>query len=141
MGKSKRENGLRIWHLSALVMTSLCGLLGFSQSAFAVVTCKASTVYPKQTIVPGIAVSASYAGNDLPVGGIIQRQGITYSTPIGIYCNAAFKVPVAARITNSPSGAPVTMTTDRGTGPVYPTNVPGVGVAIYTTSQQVVQVP
>ncbi|MGR7254654.1 fimbrial protein [Klebsiella aerogenes] len=130
MYKLKKITGCHLRYLTGMVLI----LLSFSQSVYAVVNCKASTTYPPQTIVPGIAVSASYAGNDLPVGSIIQRQGITYSVPIGIYCDAAFDVPVAARITSTPSGAPITMTTDRGTGPVYPTNVPGVGVAVYTTS-------
>lgn len=130
MHKMKKIIGCRLRYFSGMVLV----LLSFSQCVYAVVNCKASTVYPPQTIVPGIAVSASYAGNDLPVGSVIQRQGLTYSVPIGIYCDAAFDVPVAVRIISSPSGAPITMTTDRGTGPVYPTNVPGVGVAVYTTS-------
>jgi type 1 fimbria pilin len=110
----------------------LLGMLGVSQEVQAAVTCKPSTTYPPMTINTNISISGSTAGEDIPVGQTLYRLGVGYSHMLGISCDGAFDIPITTRMINAPSGAPKTMTTDRGTGYVYPTNVPGVGVAMYT---------
>jgi len=114
----------------ALILIS--GLLGYAQSAQAQVACSFPANNPGQTHVQTINIPASYAGNDLPVGSTIYRSSASLSQAVGVQCNGPFNLQSILSVISEPSGAPTTMTTAYGTGPVYPTNVPGVGVVVWS---------
>ncbi|WP_202300539.1 fimbrial protein [Dryocola clanedunensis] len=122
------------WHL----VVALFGILSvFGQQANAAVTCRPSTAFPPLTIVPNVTVSSSTAGEDMDVGSTIWATQMGYSSQtIGIYCDGAFNVTMAMKPTNLPSGSPTTMTTLYGSVPVFPTNVPGVGVVIWKNGNE-----
>ncbi|SNY69700.1 Fimbrial protein [Enterobacter sp. CC120223-11] len=106
----------------------LAVILGISTSAEAMVTCKASTAYPAETLIPNINTT-SYAGNDLPLGSTIYDSHVNGSGMTGVSCDASFNLKAEMVVSDMPSGAPTLMSTSAyGTVYVYPTNVSGVGV-------------
>ncbi|SNY58565.1 fimbrial protein [Enterobacter sp. CC120223-11] len=115
------------------ISSSLLWLTLFSQSVQADVSCQLNGSVAVET--PTISPSVSYVGNDLPVGSSIYRLKMQLGTYPGVYCDGAFDLTSYLRVTNEPLGAPTIMTTPNGTGPVYPTNVPGVGVYIWAANQ------
>lgn len=128
----KQRNSLR-GHLrhKLLVLLGLTALT-LSSSAFAAVDCAISDSSPVMALQSTISVTDSYAGNDLPVGSEIYRAHIAKTAQQTIYCNGNFTLPNYLTISNQPMGAPKNMSTPYGTGPVYPTNVAGVGVVLWT---------
>lgn len=101
--------------------------------AQAAVTCQNSTVYPAMSITPTFNVT-SYAGNDMPIGSTIYRNQVNLSHLVGINCTAGFALSTQTTISDEPVGPAVVMSGlayGNGTGPVYPTNVSGVGVLFF----------
>lgn len=115
-----------------LALLFLAGMMGINQFALAEVNCQPSTLYPPLTLTPVLSAAATQAGNDLPVGHAIYAMGVTFSTASGVYCDGPFSLDAYLTVSDSPSGSPVTMSTEYGTGPVYPTNVPGIGAIVWT---------
>lgn len=73
-----------------------------------------------------------YVGNDLPVGSVIYRTTVVQTVAgSGVYCDGPFRVDAEYRVTNEPSGAPFTQSGTPYSGQIYPTNVPGIGVAVW----------
>ncbi|SNY80313.1 fimbrial protein [Enterobacter sp. CC120223-11] len=109
----------------------LLGLTEASQQAFAAVTCSAlaSTAIKTDNISP----SASYTGNDLPVGSTIYRLKMHLNQSYGINCDGPYNLKSYLGVTTEPLGSPTIMNTSQGSGPVYPTNVPGVGVFVWSS--------
>lgn len=114
------------WMLQALLLLGL--VCGSMQTARADVNCAPVGTYPHNTTVPLSGVF--YAGNDLPMWSIIYAVGVSNASgdAITLYCDAPYNVSAQYRATSEPSGAPVM--SPQGY-PVFPTNVPGVGVAVY----------
>lgn len=113
------------------IIPLLLGLLGLSHSARAVVSCSPSTIYPAKNMTVTVNVS-SYAGNEIPVGSTIyhaQSQAGSYS---GVKCNAPFTLASYYSVTNTPSGPAVPFSSlSYSAGPIFPTNVSGVGVVLW----------
>ena len=117
--------------LGLLAVLSMLGG-GIQIARAADVNCKASTVYPTpQTVVPHISISDTYSGSDMPVGTTIYRNNVLNSPRSGVHCDAAFSLDSYVYVSSTPSGGGASMSTDNGTRYVYPTNVPGVGVALW----------
>jgi type 1 fimbria pilin len=111
----------------------MVSLLLLCTQAQAVVNCRASTLYPPLSITPTISVT-SYAGNDIPVGTTIYRNQVNVTPIVGVYCDASYSVATNLMVINEPLGAPVMMSGlsyGNGSGPVYPTNVSGVGILFF----------
>lgn len=115
-----------------LALLFLAGMPGVNQFALADVNCQPSTFYPAKTLTPVLGAAASQAGNDLPVGHAIYTTSVDFSGTVGINCDGPISLESYLTVSDSPSGAPVTMSTEYGTGPVYPTNVPGIGAIVWT---------
>ncbi|MFK3659280.1 fimbrial protein [Scandinavium sp. NPDC088450] len=128
-GNKKRVRIAAIIRLGLMVILS-----GNAMSAMADTTCKNSAIYPAQTLVPSMNVPAVYTGNDLPVGSTLYRAKMTLSTNVGVSCDAAYTLSSILSVSQEMAGTPVTMSTVYGSGPVYPTNVPGIGVAVWAAS-------
>lgn len=123
---------------NALRLLAVLSLLGggMQMAQAADVSCWASTTYQTpQTVMPTISISGTYAGNDLQVGATIYRNTIKNSSLVGVHCEDAFSLDGYMTVNSTPSGGGVSMETDGGRRYVYPTNVPGVGVAIWSGSQ------
>lgn len=118
------------WMLQALLLLGL--VCGSMQAARADVNCTPPGQYPHSTTVPLSGVF--YAGNDMPMWSIIYQSGIGvepgYST--SITCDAPFNVAGEFRATGEPSGAPIMSANGN---PIFPTNVPGVGVAFHAVDK------
>ncbi len=141
MHRSKKSVGmfkaLRISGTVRSIVLLASGLL-LSEATWAAVNCKPSTSYPMQSLTPSINVATSYTGEDIPVGSTIYRVR-TYSQGfVGINCDAAFSLDAYTTISNEPYGPPVNINTQAfGAGPVYPTNINGVGVGVTVGNQLV----
>ncbi|MGR7484012.1 hypothetical protein ACU60U_26845 [Klebsiella aerogenes] len=121
------RNALRL-----LAVLSLMGG-GMQMAQAADVSCWASTTYQTpQTVMPTISISGTYSGNDLQVGATIYRNTIKNASLVGVHCEDAFSLDGYMAVNSTPSGGGVSMETDGGRRYVYPTNVPGVGVAIWS---------
>lgn len=125
--KTKRSHRRMI-----LALLFLAGMLGVNQFALADVNCQPSTIAPPRTLTPVLGAAASQAGNDLPVGHVIYTTSVEFSGGVGVNCDGPFSLDSFFTVSDSPSGAAVTMSTELGTGPVYPTNVPGIGAIVWT---------
>lgn len=110
----------------------LAGMPGVNQFALADVNCQPSTIYPPQTLTPVLSAAATQAGNDLPVGHVIYTTSVEFTGKAGVSCDGPYSLSGYFTVSDNPSGAPVTMSTELGTGPVYPTNVPGIGAIVWT---------
>ncbi|NTX77443.1 type 1 fimbrial protein [Serratia proteamaculans] len=121
-------------YLWAMLLLIISGLL-HTQSALAAINCQPSTVYPAINATSAINIPASYAGNDIPVGSTIYRNQVTSNGVAGVNCDAPFSVTFYYGIATEPLGPPTSMTGlvgfQNGSGLVYPTNVPGVGIAFW----------
>ncbi|MDH1612392.1 fimbrial protein [Klebsiella aerogenes] len=120
------KNTLFRWSRGLLFLVLLLSGISSAQA----VNCKVGEgeSAPKSFTVP--LAGHFYAGNDLPVGSVIYETLVTMSGRVGVYCDAAFNVDGEFRVTNEPAGAPFTQAGTSFTGQIYPTNVPGVGVAL-----------
>lgn len=115
-----------------LAVLSLLGS-GMQMARAADINCKASTLYPTpQTLIPNISISNTYAGGDLSLGTTIYRNTVNMTEKVGVSCDAApYSLDSYFYVTSTPSGGGAYMDTDGGRRYVYPTNVPGVGVALW----------
>ena len=106
-------------------------LAGMSQVVHAQAVC---TVQNMATVPFQFNVTDTYSGNERPVGSTLYRA--TYSAgsfggDTTVTCPYDTTMYKFLTITAEPSGPPVTMPTDFGTVPVYPTNVSGIGVVYF----------
>ena len=77
----------------------------------------------------------NFIGEDLPIGAEIYRAHMAKSAQVMVTCDAeVYSLTHYLTISNEPLGPPTTMSTPYGVGPVYPTNLPSVGVIIWATS-------
>lgn len=106
-------------------------LLLTGMNAALAVNCSTSELYPPvSNTVP--LTGHFYVGNDLPVGSVIYRTTVRQAARgAGIKCDGPYDVNAEYRVTNEPSGAPFTQSGTPYSGQIYPTNVPGVGVAVW----------
>jgi type 1 fimbria pilin len=117
----------------------LCtGLLGVNHMAQAAVACSPGEgPYAAQSLTVNISLANSYAGNDLPVGSTIYRNSMKVSGYPGVSCDGPAKLSNYWTVSNEPAGAAKSMnglSYGSGSGPVYPTNVPGVGVLVFSNN-------
>ncbi|MEB5742667.1 fimbrial protein [Klebsiella aerogenes] len=103
----------------------------FGMSHLAQASC---TVQNMATIPLQFNVTDTYSGNERPVGSTLYRA--TYSSGsfgngATVTCDQDTTLYTYLTPMTEPSGSPVTMSTDFGTGPVYPTNVRGIGVLYF----------
>lgn len=117
--------------LSGLIFLS--GLFACSNVA-AVVNCKASTSYPALNNTVALA-GTFYAGSELPVGSVIYRTTVSSPRVSGIYCDAAFTVPRYYSVATEPVGKSFGFGNSPYNGEIYPTNVEGIGVAVWYSSK------
>lgn len=79
-------------------------------------------------------VDETYSGNERPVGSTLYRAAYAVGSFGGdttVTCDQDTTLYKFLTITAEPLGQPVTMATDFGTGPVYPTNVSGIGIVYF----------
>lgn len=127
IGNIKEMTGNTLLLMLALIFS----LFGYTQIAQATVDCRMYGGGMQQNYTVGINVAA-YVGNELPVGSTIYRTTISASNVLGVDCNGAFSLPMTLSVSNAPVGPPVNISgTNYGSGPVYPTNVSGVGIAVW----------
>ncbi|MEB5742664.1 hypothetical protein MXF09_23510 [Klebsiella aerogenes] len=93
--------------------------------------CGPSLVEFPSTEQTTILSGSFYAGNDLPVGSVIYMSVLQASKAAGISCDAPFSVDAQMQVVNEPSGSPFTQSGIPWSGQIYPTNVPGIGVALH----------
>ncbi|NBC97808.1 fimbrial protein [Atlantibacter hermannii] len=106
-------------------------LFGMTTRAYAI-NCSAANQTPEVftvTIPSNLSVGA-----DIPVGSTMYRAAIIQATSTGITCDAPFNVTNYYSVSSQPSGPAFFIPMADLTGPVYPTNVPGVGVAVWFAS-------
>ncbi|HGD3422668.1 TPA: fimbrial protein [Enterobacter hormaechei] len=122
-----KNNIKRSMHFSFAILT---GFFCHSLPSYADINCSNSAVYPKRTIAPNVNITATYAGNDIPIGGTIYKGRFQISGYIGITCDSSpWSLWSTLTVDNEPMGAAHIMSTQAyGSGPVYPTNVSGVGI-------------
>jgi type 1 fimbria pilin len=131
---------LKSLRASSLVLPIVLLTSGFflSESTWAAINCGPSDVYPPETSTPSINVTTSYTGEDIPVGSTIYRVRTFSQGIVGVACDAPFSLDAYTTISNEPYGPPVNINTQAfGTGPVYPTNINGVGVGVTVGNQLV----
>lgn len=117
--------------LSGLIL--LNSLIVCSNAA-AVVNCMASTIHPALNNTIALA-GTFYAGSELPVGSVIYRTTVRSPGAAGIYCNAAFTVPRYYSVSTEPIGTSFGFGSSPYNGEIYPTNVAGIGVAVWFNSK------
>lgn len=115
-----------------IMVTSYFGLSGF---AMAVITCNEPSSHTLTTDT--VVLSGSYyVGEDLPVGSVIYRTSIQSNGAVAaIECDAAFSVPKYHGVETEPSGPSFPSPSSEYIGNIYPTNVPGIGVALWTAGK------
>jgi major type 1 subunit fimbrin (pilin) len=119
---------IKMGQILLLIVTLTFGLLGYSSFAQAETNC--SAISPESFAVAINA--ASYVGNELPVGSTIYRTTVNASHFMSITCNGPYSLPLNLSVINTPSGPSFPFTgMNYSNGPVFPTNVSGVGVAIW----------
>lgn len=99
----------------------------------AVISCSPSATQPPQNNTVSLSGSF-YAGNDLPVGSVIYRTTVNSASVTGIHCDSAFSVPRFYSVSTEPSGQSFSFSNSPYNGEIYPTNVPGIGVALWFSS-------
>ena len=109
---------------------ALLGSMFICFDAMAVINCSPSLAYPAQTQTVTLS-GVFYAGNDLPVGSVIYRSTIKGPGHTGIQCDSAFSVPRYFSVSTEPSGQSFAFGNSPYTGEIYPTNTPGIGIALW----------
>lgn len=117
----------QIWRYGIFLVLML---LMWTSTVQADIACRPSSTFPS-TEHTFILNGSYYAGNDLPVGSVIYMSSVQGSQSVGINCDAPFSVDAQYKILNEPSGGAFTQSGFPWSGQIYPTNVPGVGVAIF----------
>lgn len=116
---------------NAVGLLAVLSLLGGGMQAAraADINCKAGPGTPI-AIVPNMSISGTYSGNDMQVGTTIYRNTFHISR-VNVTCDDYFSLDSYMTANSTPSGGGSYMDTDDGRRYVYPTNVPGVGVALW----------
>lgn len=114
------------------IAISIAFILAFSHAVMAAVTCQNSASAPALVMNVSVNVSDAYAGADIPVGSLLYRMHIAKTDQVGIYCDGNFTLQNYLSTGVSSYGSPTLMSTPYGTGYAFPTNVPGVGVVLWT---------
>ncbi|UWM63215.1 fimbrial protein [Enterobacter sp. CP102] len=129
-----QEDTLSTVVIRRLLTVCIFLLVAFNcHQAAAVINCKAGGTAAETSLV--VLSGSFYAGNDLPVGSVIYRSTVkTIGTP-NITCDAAFTVNRYFSVSTEPSGQPFSMSGSPYTGDIYPTNIPGIGVALWYSSK------
>ncbi|MHA1092219.1 fimbrial protein [Enterobacter kobei] len=117
---------IKKWLPGIALLIGLCT----GNSAWAVITCKSAQTFPPETSSVALAGSF-YAGNDLPIGAVIYRTTVRTTGTPGITCDAPFTVNRYLSVATEPSGSAFSLSGSPYTGEIYPTNVPGIGVALW----------
>lgn len=109
-----------------LFLTLLFGMSHLTQAS--------CTVQNMKMIPFQFNVTDTYSGNERPVGSTLYRA--TYSPDsfengATVTCDQDTTLYAYLTPMTEPSGSPVIMSTDFGIGPVYPTNVRGIGVLYF----------
>ena len=101
-----------------------------SNIVLAATECIAAKQFPAET--SSVSLNGSfYAGNDLPIGSVIYRTTVKTTGTPGIICGAPFKVPRYLTTVTEPSGNSFSINGAPYVGEIYPTNVSGIGVALW----------
>lgn len=111
------------WFFCATVL-----LFSMTTKAFAI-NCS-GYLNPPEVFTVTIAGNFS-VGADVPVGNTLYRSNIVQAAFTGIQCDAPFNVTNYYSVSSQPSGPAFPLSMADLTGPVYPTNVPGIGVAVW----------
>ena len=91
--------------------------------------------YDEISLTMALNESLNFVGEDLPIGAEIYRAHMAKSAQVGVSCDAStYSLTNYLGISNEPLGSPTTMSTPYGVGPVYPTNLPSVGVMFWTAT-------
>ncbi|MFP2826040.1 fimbrial protein [Citrobacter braakii] len=99
-------------------------------NALAAIECTVAKQFPAET--SSVVLNGSfYAGNDLPIGSVLYRTTVKTTGTPGIICGAAFTVPRYLTAATEPSGSSFSISGSPYTGEIYPTNVSGIGVALW----------
>lgn len=108
------------------------GLLALTSMSAKAINCQPSGSSP---VTNTITMSGSfYAGNDIPIGTILYQANMNISANMSISCDGpAQDIPLLNRVQSAPSGAAQSQPVPglNGDAWVYPTNIPGVGVAFW----------
>lgn len=80
-----------------------------------------------------------YAGEDLPIGTTLYRTTVINQNSFdgGIECDGSFSLDQYLGVANEPSGPAFSLSGTGLVGKVYPTNVAGVGVALWWNNKTV----
>lgn len=108
----------------------LLSSLFICSNAMSAVNCESSSSYPAANNTVALAGSF-YAGSELPVGSVIYRTTVNSPGTTGIYCNAPFTVPRYFSVATEPVGQSFSFGNSPYKGEIYPTNVPGISVALW----------
>lgn len=118
-----------------LSFLSMVVLAGFSNPALAVISCSLSSQFNTSTqpVRHTVTLAGSfYAGEDLPVGSIIYRVQTSRIKATYAECDTVpYRLGIALEVESEPSGPPFSLPGSPYSGDIYPTNVPGIGVAIF----------
>ncbi|MGR7122225.1 fimbrial protein [Klebsiella aerogenes] len=122
---------MKFFVTNAVGLLAVLSLLGGGMQAAraADINCKAGPGTPI-AIVPNMSISGTYSGNDMQVGTTIYRNTFHISL-VNVTCDDYFSLDSYMTANSTPSGGGSYMDTDNGRKYVYPTNVPGVGVALW----------
>ncbi|MFP2378007.1 fimbrial protein [Enterobacter ludwigii] len=107
-----------------------------ARQGLADVACGYHKDYPYHDVTVPVGTKI-YAGNEIPVGTILYKIETTGSQGrIALQCEThdAWTANVYYKVTEEPSGSSFNFSGNPFNGEVYPTNISGVGVAIYISS-------
>ncbi|MGX5022263.1 fimbrial protein [Enterobacter sp. UPMP2060] len=111
-------------------------LMFLSIHAHADIQCSIDARYPYRDITVPLSGSI-YAGNDLPNGTTLYRFKATGSeNKVALRCDTKdpWTANVYYKVISEPLGPAFNFAGNTFNGPVYPTNITGIGVAIYTAN-------
>lgn len=120
------------------ISKTLCFLLLMLLSKYsqADIQCGIDARYPYRDLTVPLNGSV-YAGNDLPNGTTLYRFKATGSeNKVALRCDTKdpWTANVYYKVISEPLGPAFNFPGNTYNGPVYPTNIPGIGVAIYTAN-------
>ena len=91
--------------------------------------------YDEISLTMALNESLNFVGEDLPVGSEIYRAHMAKSAQVGVSCDAdTYSLTNYLGVSYEPLGPATTMSTPYGVGSVYPTNLPSVGVMLWSTT-------
>lgn len=126
-----------MYHFSRFIFMFLL-IIAPVKYTMADVSCGYHHDYPYHDVTVPVGTRI-YAGNEIPVGTILYKIETTGSQGrIGLQCQThdAWEANVYYKVTEEPSGSSFNFSGNPFNGEVYPTNISGVGVAIYISSSK-----